>query len=82
MALIHLDTLMKDRIPKGDQELAGGILGAIRTMTYLSFVVAFLLWGGVFAVAGAKAFTCFALFYTAAAGGYVWLARKLGAKSR
>ena len=77
MALIHLDTLMKDRIPKGDAELAGSILGAIRTLTYLSFVAVFLLWGGVFAAVGAQAFGWFAAFYTIAAGGYVWLARKL-----
>ncbi|MBI5202665.1 MAG: hypothetical protein HY925_13825 [Elusimicrobia bacterium] len=81
-ALIHLDTLMKDRIPKGDAQLAGSILGAIRTMTYLSFVGVFLLWGGIFAAVGAKAFWWFGLFYTAVAGGYVWFAKKLNPSSK
>lgn len=81
-ALIHLDTLMKDRIPKADKELAGSILGAIRTLTYLSFVLAFLMWGGIFAAVGAQAFWYFGAFYTLAAGFYVWLARHIGRQAK
>lgn len=77
MAIIHLDTIMKDRIPKEDKALAGSILGAIRTLTYLSFVVGFLLWGGLFAGFGTGAFWMFAAFYTAVALVYLKLARWL-----
>ncbi|MBI2362720.1 MAG: hypothetical protein HYV15_04990, partial [Elusimicrobia bacterium] len=51
-ALIHLDTIMKDSIPQADERLSGSILGAIRSLTYLSHVVGFLLWGGLFAALG------------------------------
>ncbi|MDP3541651.1 MAG: MFS transporter [Elusimicrobiota bacterium] len=77
MAIIHLDTIMKDRIPKEDKALAGSILGAIRTLTYLSFVAGFLLWGGLFAGFGTATFWLFAAFYTAVALVYLKLARWL-----
>lgn len=77
MAIIHLDTIMKDRIPKEDKALAGSILGAIRTLTYLSFVAGFLLWGGLFAGFGTATFWLFAAFYTAVALIYLNLARWL-----
>lgn len=77
MAIIHLDTIMKDRIPKQDKALAGSILGAIRTLTYLSFVAGFLLWGGLFAGFGTAAFALFAAFYTGVALVYLKLARWL-----
>ncbi|MCR4296618.1 MAG: MFS transporter [Elusimicrobia bacterium] len=77
MAIIHLDTIMKDRIPKEDKALAGSILGAIRTLTYLSFVAGFLLWGGLFAGFGTAAFWLFAAFYTGVALIYLKLARWL-----
>lgn len=77
MAIIHLDTIMKDRIPKEDKALAGSILGAIRTLTYLSFVAGFLLWGGLFAGFGTATFWMFAAFYTAVALVYLKLARWL-----
>ena len=77
MAIIHLDTIMKDRIPKEDKALAGSILGAIRTLTYLSFVAGFLLWGGLFAGFGTATFWMFAAFYTAVALIYLNLARWL-----
>lgn len=77
MAIIHLDTIMKDRIPKEDKALAGSILGAIRTLTYLSFVAGFLLWGGLFAGFGTATFWMFAAFYTGVALIYLKLARWL-----
>ncbi len=77
MAIIHLDTIMKDRIPKEDKALAGSILGAIRTLTYLSFVAGFLLWGGLFAGFGTATFWIFAAFYTGVALIYLKLARWL-----
>lgn len=77
MAIIHLDTIMKDRIPKEDKALAGSILGAIRTLTYLSFVAGFLLWGGLFAGFGTSAFWMFAAFYTGVAMIYLKLAKWL-----
>ncbi|TPW19977.1 MAG: cysteine synthase A, partial [Elusimicrobia bacterium] len=64
-ALIHLDTIMKDNIPSADESLSGSILGAIRSMTYLSLVFGFLLWGGFFALLGTGAFYAFGAFYTA-----------------
>lgn len=78
-ALIHLDTIMKDNIPQADESLAGSILGAIRSMTYLSYVVGFLLWGGLFAALGTGAFYAFGAFYTVAAAAYLWLARSMSA---
>jgi hypothetical protein len=76
-ALIHLDTIMKDNIPSADESLSGSILGAIRSMTYLSHVFGFLLWGGLFALLGTGAFYAFGAFYTAAAVAYLWLARSM-----
>ena len=52
-------------------------VGAIRTLTYATHVVGFILWGGLFALFGAHAFFLFAAFYTAVAGAYLWLARSL-----
>ncbi|MBI4055996.1 MAG: MFS transporter [Elusimicrobia bacterium] len=77
IASIHMDTIMKDRIPKQDKNLAGGILGAIRTLTYFSYVLGFLIWGGLFALWGPKTFFLFAAFYTGVAITYFWLARSL-----
>jgi hypothetical protein len=79
-ALIHLDTIMKDRIPQDDKSLAGSILGAIRSLTYASHVLGFLLWGGLFAAFGSGAFVWFAGFYTLAAGAYLLLARSMSRK--
>lgn len=77
MTLTHLDTIMKDRIPPGDANLAGSILGAIRTLSYLSYMIGFLVWGTLFAWLGAQAFALFAAFYTVTAIVYLWLARTL-----
>lgn len=79
MASNHLDTIMKSNIPKGQKDVA---VGAIRALIYFTHVVGFILWGGLFALFGAKAFALFAAFYTAAAAAYLWLARDLrrGAK--
>ena len=74
MAGNHLDVIMKSNIPKGEKDMA---VGAIRTLTYLTHVVGFLLWGGLFALFGAHAFALFAAFYTVVAGAYLWLARGL-----
>ena len=74
MASNHLDVIMKSNIPKGEKDMA---VGAIRTLTYATHVVGFLLWGGLFALFGAHAFFLFAAFYTAVAGAYMWLARSL-----
>lgn len=74
MAINHLDVIMKSNIPKGEKDMA---VGAIRTLTYLTHVAGFLLWGGLFALFGAHAFALFAAFYTLAAGAYLWLARGL-----
>ncbi|MFI5344793.1 MAG: hypothetical protein ACHQ51_00310 [Elusimicrobiota bacterium] len=74
MASNHLDVIMKANIPKGEKDMA---VGAIRTLTYATHVVGFIVWGGLFALFGAHAFFLFAAFYTAAAGAYLWLARSL-----
>jgi hypothetical protein len=74
LASNHLDVIMKSNIPKGEKDMA---VGAIRTLTYATHVVGFLLWGGLFALFGAHAFYLFAAFYTAVAGAYLWLARSL-----
>lgn len=76
-SLIHLDTIMKDNIPSGTESKAGSILGAVRSLTYVSLVFGFLLWGGMFAWLGTSAFYAFAGFYTAAAAAYLWLARDM-----
>ena len=80
-ALIHLDTIMKDNIPSADESLSGSILGAIRSMTYLSLVFGFIAWGGLFALLGTGAFYAFGAFYTAAAAAYIWLARSMAKPS-
>ncbi|MDE2510794.1 MAG: MFS transporter, partial [Elusimicrobia bacterium] len=74
MASNHLDVIMKSNIPKGEKDMA---VGAIRTLTYATHVVGFLVWGGLFALFGPHAFFLFAAFYTLAAGAYLWLARSL-----
>jgi hypothetical protein len=74
MASNHLDVILKSNIPKGEKDMA---VGAIRTLTYATHVVGFILWGGLFALFGAHAFFLFAAFYTAVAGAYLWLARYL-----
>jgi Na+/melibiose symporter-like transporter len=74
MASNHLDVIMKSNIPKGEKDMA---VGAIRTLTYATHVVGFIVWGGLFALFGAHAFFLFAAFYTAVAGAYLWLARSL-----
>jgi biotin carboxylase len=74
MAANHLDVIMKANIPKGEKDMA---VGAIRTLTYATHVVGFIVWGGLFALFGPHAFFLFAAFYTAAAGAYLWLARSL-----
>jgi hypothetical protein len=74
MAANHLDVIMKSNIPKGEKDMA---VGAIRTLTYATHVVGFIVWGGLFALFGAQAFSLFAGFYTAAAAAYLLLARSL-----
>jgi biotin carboxylase len=74
MAGNHLDVIMKSNIPKGEKDMA---VGAIRTLTYLTHVIGFLMWGGLFALFGAHAFALFAAFYTVVAGAYLVLARGL-----
>jgi hypothetical protein len=74
MAGNHLDVIMKSNIPSGEKDMA---VGAIRTLTYATHVLGFLLWGGLFALFGAHAFFLFAAFYTAVAGAYLRLARSL-----
>ncbi|MDE2143760.1 MAG: MFS transporter [Elusimicrobia bacterium] len=74
MASNHLDVIMKSNIPKGEKDMA---VGAIRTLTYATHVVGFLVWGGLFALFGPHAFFLFAAFYTFAAAAYLWLARSL-----
>ncbi len=74
LASNHLDTIMKSNIPKENKDVS---VGAIRALIYLTHVVGFLLWGGLFAWLGPGAFAAFAAFYTAVAVIYLWLARSL-----
>jgi hypothetical protein len=74
LASNHLDTIMKSNIPSDKKDVT---VGAIRSLIYLTHVVGFLLWGGLFALFGPTAFALFAAFYTAVAGIYLWLARSL-----
>jgi hypothetical protein len=78
MASNHLDVIMKSNIPKDEKDMA---VGAIRTLTYATHVVGFIVWGGQFALFGAHAFFLFAAFYTGVAGLYLWLARWLRARA-
>ena len=74
LASNHLDTIMKSNIPSDKKDVT---VGAVRSLIYLTHVIGFLLWGGLFALFGTHAFALFAAFYTAVAGIYVWLARSL-----
>jgi len=78
MASNHLDVIMKSNIPKDEKDMA---VGAIRTLTYATHVIGFIVWGGLFALFGPHAFYLFAAFYTAVAGAYLWLARWLRARA-
>lgn len=49
----------------------------MRTITSMTHVLGFLAWGGLFAPFGTRAFALFAVFYTLAGGGYLWLGRWL-----
>jgi biotin carboxylase len=74
LASNHLDTIMKSNIPSDKKDVT---VGAIRSLIYMTHVLGFLLWGGLFALFGAHAFALFAAFYTVVAGIYLWLARSL-----
>lgn len=74
LASNHLDTIMKSNIPSDKKDQS---VGAIRALIYLSHVVGFALWGGLFAAFGTGAFALFAGFYTLAAAAYLWMARDL-----
>jgi hypothetical protein len=78
MASNHLDVIMKSNIPPGEKDMA---VGAIRTLTYATHVAGFVIWGGLFALAGPHAFYFFAAFYTGAAALYLALARWLRARA-
>lgn len=74
MASNHLDVIMKSNIPAAEKDMT---VGAIRTLTYATHVAGFIVWGGLFAWFGPRAFFLFAAFYTAVAAAYVWLAFSL-----
>ncbi len=79
VAMIHVDTIMKDRIPADKKETMGGsIVGAIRALSYASQIAGFLLTGALFAAFGTAGFGGFAVLGTLAAASYIWLARDLG----
>jgi biotin carboxylase len=78
MASNHLDVIMKSNIPKSEKDMA---VGAIRTLTYATHVLGFIVWGGLFALIGPHAFYAFAAFYTGAGVLYLALARWLRARA-
>src|SRR5205814_1496822 len=75
IALIHIDTIMKERMPK---ETAGSIVGAARTLTNLSYAASFMIWGWLFQLFLAKTFVLLAIYCTGIAAVYLWISRILG----
>lgn len=74
IALVHVDAIMKDRIPEDQKKkLGGSIVGFIRAISYASQIAGFLLCGAIFALLGAQGFIAFAVLCTAIAGAYLWL---------
>jgi hypothetical protein len=73
-ALTQLDTLMLDRMP---QRTKAYVVGADRTLTNLSYVVNFLVWGLLFQVFGAAAFWGLGVYCTLTAAAYLFLSRRI-----
>jgi hypothetical protein len=66
--------MFKERMPK---ETAGHILGAQRTLTYLSYALTFIIWGGMFQWLGAGAFWALGGVSVVVAALYLLLAKKI-----
>ncbi|MBI4423338.1 MAG: MFS transporter [Elusimicrobia bacterium] len=78
IAYTLLETVWNDRIPKDQVDAMGGsIVGAARALSYGLIVALALLWGVVFQVLQAQAFTAVAAYCTLAAAAYLWLSRSL-----
>ncbi|MBI3552234.1 MAG: hypothetical protein HY077_06930 [Elusimicrobia bacterium] len=74
VALTQLDTLLLDRMPKRTKAY---VVGADRTLTNLSYVVNFMVWGILFQLFGSAAFIGLGIYCTLTAAGYFLLSRRV-----
>lgn len=74
LALTQLDTLLLDKFPRRTK---GYLVGADRTLLYLSYAINYLIWGVLFQVFGTAALIGLGVYCTLTAVGYWLLAKKL-----
>ncbi len=79
LVLTQLDTLMSDKMPRRTKAY---VVGADRTLTNLSYVFNFMLWGVLFQVFGAAAFWGLGIYCTLTAAAYLWLSKSLARQAK